>query len=94
MSSRVIRTRVRSWRRCPVIDTSRKGRDRKLLTGDVPSPVNPPSACRFHTRCPKATEVCSDIEPQLEDLDSGTRAACHHLLTHDEALELGVRGWG
>jgi len=78
----------------PVVDTSRRGRERKLLTGDVPSPVNPPSACRFHTRCPKATEICSTDEPQLEDQESGTRVACHHMLTHDEAMELGVRSWG
>jgi peptide/nickel transport system ATP-binding protein/oligopeptide transport system ATP-binding protein len=78
----------------PVVDTSRRGRDRKLLTGDVPSPVNPPKACRFHTRCPKATEICSTDEPQLEEQDSGTTVACHHMLTHDEAMQLGVRGWG
>ena len=56
----------------PVVDPSRHGRERRLLTGDVPSPANPPSACRFHTRCPKAQEDCSVVEPPLQDGGSGT----------------------
>src|SRR6266571_3866403 len=43
----------------PVADPSGHGRERRLLSGDVPSPANPPKACRFHTRCPKAQELCS-----------------------------------
>jgi oligopeptide transport system ATP-binding protein len=54
------------------------GRHPVVLEGDVPSPVDPPSACRFHTRCPWATEVCSAEEPPLVDYDSGQAAACHH----------------
>ncbi len=57
----------------PVADPSRRGDRRTLLTGDVPSPANPPSGCRFHTRCPKAQELCSIEEPLLEDKGSGTR---------------------
>jgi oligopeptide/dipeptide ABC transporter ATP-binding protein len=52
-------------------------RTRILLTGDVPSPLNPPPACRFHTRCWKAQEVCRTDEPPLADLAPGHRVACH-----------------
>jgi oligopeptide transport system ATP-binding protein len=54
-------------------------RERMLLTGDLPSPVNPPSGCRFRTRCPKATEICARLEPPLRDFGAGHRAACHHI---------------
>jgi oligopeptide transport system ATP-binding protein len=58
-------------------------RQRVVLQGDVPSPANPPSACRFHTRCPFATEVCSTDEPEFIDYGNGHFAACHHPL-HQE----------
>jgi oligopeptide/dipeptide ABC transporter ATP-binding protein len=58
---------------------------------DVPSPANPPSACRFHTRCPKAQELCSREDPPLEDKGSGTEVACHFPLTREEVAEIGVR---
>ena len=59
-------------------------RSRQLLSGDVPSPANPPPACRFHTRCPKAQEICSIEEPPLEDKGRHTLAACHFPLTAEE----------
>ena len=68
----------------PVADPTGGKRDRQLLTGDVPSPANPPSACRFHTRCPKAQPLCSDEEPMLETKVGGGVAACHYPLTDDE----------
>jgi peptide/nickel transport system ATP-binding protein/oligopeptide transport system ATP-binding protein len=68
----------------PVPDPTGGKRERQLLTGDVPSPANPPSACRFHTRCPKAQEKCSQDEPLLESKPGGTVAACHFPLTDDE----------
>ncbi|HTE60024.1 MAG TPA: dipeptide ABC transporter ATP-binding protein [Solirubrobacteraceae bacterium] len=60
---------------------------RQLLTGDVPSPTNPPPACRFHTRCWKAQEICRTVEPALEVKDGGNVAACHFPLTDTEVAE-------
>nr|WP_026422935.1 dipeptide ABC transporter ATP-binding protein [Actinokineospora inagensis] len=62
----------------PIPDTARReNRERIRLQGDVPSPINPPSGCRFHTRCWKAQEVCKTKEPLLVDLAPGHQAACH-----------------
>jgi oligopeptide transport system ATP-binding protein len=60
----------------PVPDPTRR-RHRILLTGDVPSPLNPPPACRFHTRCWKAQDICRTQEPPLTELASGHHVACH-----------------
>ena len=60
-------------------------RERIVLEGDVPSPINPPSGCRFHPRCRYATDVCKQVEPPLVDYGNGHLAACHHPLNVDEA---------
>ena len=62
----------------PIPDPSRRtNRARIRLTGDVPSPLNPPPACRFHTRCWKAQEICRTQEPPLAELVPGQQVACH-----------------
>ncbi len=62
----------------PIPDPSKEEhRDRILLQGDVPSPLNPPQACRFHTRCWKAQEICKTVEPPLLQIAPDHRVACH-----------------
>ena len=64
-----------------------KAKKRQVLTGDVPSPTNPPPGCRFHTRCWKAQEICRTDDPPLEAKQGGNLAACHFPLTDAEVLE-------
>lgn len=67
----------------PIPDPEVK-KERIILQGDVPSPISPPSGCRFHTRCPFATEICKTDVPELRNLDhmkEGHSAACHHIET-------------
>ncbi|HEV2404821.1 MAG TPA: ABC transporter ATP-binding protein, partial [Ktedonobacterales bacterium] len=58
----------------PELEATRK---RIILTGDVPSPVNPPSGCPFHPRCWKAQAICREVAPPLEAKRPGQLAACH-----------------
>ncbi len=58
-----------------------RARERVVVGGEPPNPISPPSGCRFHTRCPRATEVCSEVEPPLAEYAGGHVAACHHPLS-------------
>lgn len=60
----------------PKPDPRLRDKEKQLLQGDLPSPVNPPSGCRFHTRCPYAQKICSELEPELKQLGSHM-VACH-----------------
>ncbi|MEW5805856.1 MAG: dipeptide ABC transporter ATP-binding protein [Acidobacteriota bacterium] len=60
----------------PVPDPQRK-KERVLLEGEIPTPINPPSGCRFRTRCPMAIAICVDQEPPLRNLGNGHLCACH-----------------
>jgi peptide/nickel transport system ATP-binding protein len=66
----------------PVAETGARARTKRrlVLRGETPSPVAPPSGCRFHTRCRYATEICAAVEPPLVDHGKGHLAACHHPL--------------
>jgi oligopeptide transport system ATP-binding protein len=62
----------------PIPDPKKeKLRKRIILTGDVPSPINPPSGCRFHTRCPLTQSLCKEQEPAFRDIGGGHFSACH-----------------
>jgi oligopeptide/dipeptide ABC transporter ATP-binding protein len=60
----------------PVPNPSLK-RERTVLKGEVPNPINPPNGCRFHTRCPKAAAECAELEPKLRDVGNKHLVACH-----------------
>ncbi|HEY2258326.1 MAG TPA: ABC transporter ATP-binding protein, partial [Solirubrobacteraceae bacterium] len=67
-------------------------RERMVIGGEPPNPINPPSGCRFHTRCPRATEVCSQVEPPLAEYAGGHVAACHHPLNvSSEEIKVATR---
>jgi oligopeptide transport system ATP-binding protein len=58
----------------PIADSKRK---RVILQGDIPSPINPPSGCRFRTRCPIAEEICAQDRPDFREIQPGHFVACH-----------------
>jgi oligopeptide/dipeptide ABC transporter ATP-binding protein len=64
----------------PTTDVYEKKRERILLEGDIPSPVNPPTGCKFHTRCYQCQEKCKQEVPELEDKGNGHLVACHYPL--------------
>ena len=63
----------------PTTDIDSK-REIVILEGDIPSPINPPSGCKFHTRCKYCTDICKKVVPQLEEIAPGHLVACHHKL--------------
>jgi oligopeptide/dipeptide ABC transporter ATP-binding protein len=62
----------------PIADPTRRGRKREAIQGELPSPIDPPSGCSFHPRCPRATDLCRTEQPALWRYADGGVAACHH----------------
>ena len=59
-------------------------RELRILEGDIPSPVNPPQGCKFHTRCAHCTEICKHAVPEWKEMAPGHFVACHHPLGGEE----------
>jgi oligopeptide/dipeptide ABC transporter ATP-binding protein len=73
----------------PIPKSAARARKRVILTGDVPSPINPPSGCHFHARCPYAMPRCRSESPALREVRQGHWAACH---LHDGGVRFPLGG--
>ncbi len=69
----------------PSLDPDDRGKAQKL-EGEIPSPTNQPPGCKFHTRCPHATDICKQQEPSLDTCDEGHAVSCHHWQTLQETM--------
>ncbi len=67
-----------------------RSRERLVVGGEPPNPMTPPPGCRFHTRCPRATDVCKEVEPPLAEYPGGHLAACHHPMNVESGELAGV----
>ena len=56
---------------------TKESKKRIILSGEIPSPINPPSGCKFRTRCPKAEAICSEKIPEFREIEKGHFCACH-----------------
>ena len=61
--------------------------NRVVLKGDIPSPVNPPKGCKFHTRCEQCMEICKSVAPQYREVEEGHFCACHLYDTEEELAQ-------
>ncbi|MFW5670383.1 MAG: oligopeptide/dipeptide ABC transporter ATP-binding protein, partial [Acetivibrio ethanolgignens] len=62
----------------PTTDPNGK-KDAIILEGDIPSPINPPTGCKFHTRCRYCTDICKQVVPEFKEISEGHFVACHHM---------------
>ncbi|MCJ7670526.1 MAG: ABC transporter ATP-binding protein, partial [Acidimicrobiia bacterium] len=78
----------------PVPDPAMQPDSNKVLGGEIPSPLSPPTGCRFRTRCPKAAARCAEEEPQMREVAANHFVACHFPLEPGEVLDFTKAGAG